>query len=70
MVSRFENTEIKDTDVILSTKTKGQVRCLLNQLVESTTFIEAQFDMGSSLYFNKHYDAKNTALGMSEDSGM
>ena len=68
MTSRFEDTVIKDTDVILSTKShKEQVRCLLNQLVESTNFTSAQFEMGNSTYFNKHYDGKNTTI-RNEDS--
>ena len=33
MTNRFEDTEIKDTDVILTTKTCEQVRILLGQLV-------------------------------------
>ena len=67
MTGRFEDTEIKDTDVILSTKgLRDQVRCLLNQLVESTNFTSAQFDMGNSTYFNKHYEVKDTTIRMSD----
>ena len=57
MTSRFEDTVILDTDVILTTKASEQVRILLGQLVNSTGFTEANFDMTASTYFNKHYDA-------------
>ena len=33
------------------------MRILLSQLVNSTNFTNAEFDMGNSTYFNKHYDA-------------
>ena len=67
MTSRFEDTVIRDTDVILSTKGyRDQVRCLLNQLVEATNFTSAQFDMGNSMYFNKHYSGKDTTIRMDE----
>ena len=41
MTDRFDETDIKDTDVILSTKLKEQVRHLINQLVDSTNFLYA-----------------------------
>ena len=56
MTSRFDDTVIKDSDVILTTKQSDQVRILLSQLVNSTAFTDAQFDMGESAYFNKYYD--------------
>ena len=57
MASRFDETVIQDTDVILTTKASEQVRILLGQLVNSTNFTAANFNMGTSTYFNKHYDA-------------
>ena len=57
MNSRFDDTEIRDTDVILTTKTSDQVRILISQLVNSTNFTNANFDMGNSSYFGKHFDA-------------
>lgn len=42
--------------MILTTKNSEQVRILLSQLVNSTNFMRAQFDMATSTYFNKHYD--------------
>lgn len=57
MNSRFDDTEIRDTDVILTTKTSDQVRILICQLVNSTNFTNANFDMGNSAYFGKHFDA-------------
>lgn len=56
MASRFDETVIQDTDVILTTKASEQVKILLSQLVNSTNFTSAQFDMSTSTYFNKHYD--------------
>ena len=56
MASRFDETVIQDTDVILTTKGGEQVRILLSQLVNSTNFTNLQFDMSNSTYFNKHYD--------------
>ena len=56
MASRFDETVIQDTDVILTTKGGEQVRILLSQLVNSTNFSNIQFDMSNSTYFNKHYD--------------
>ena len=56
MASRFDETGIQDTDVILTTKGGEQVRILLSQLVNSTNFTNLQFDMSNSTYFNKHYD--------------
>ena len=38
MNSRFDDTTIHDTDVILTTKASEQVRILLGQLVNSTAF--------------------------------
>ena len=57
MNSRFDDTEIRDTDVILTTKASDQVRILISQLVNSTNFTNANFDMGNSAYFGKHFDA-------------
>ena len=57
MSNRFDDTEAKDSDVILTTKTTDQVRILLGQLVRAPTFVESNFDMSSSTYFNKHCDA-------------
>ena len=56
MTSRFEDTVIQDTDVILTTKASDQVRILICQLVNSSSFTECNFDMGQSVYFNKYYD--------------
>ena len=56
MASRFDETVIQDTDVILTTKGGEQVRILLSQLVNADNFCNTQFDMSSSTYFNKHYD--------------
>ena len=56
MASRFDETVIQDTDVVLTTKASEQVRILLGQLVNSTNFTDVQFDMSNSTYFNKHYD--------------
>ena len=56
MHSRFDETVIADTDVILTTKASEQVRILLGLLVASPNFIAANFNMGQSTYFNKHYD--------------
>lgn len=38
MTSRFDDTTIDDTDIILTTKASEQVRILLGQLVNSATF--------------------------------
>jgi len=38
MTNRFDDTEIKDSDVILTTKTCDQVRILLGQLISSDVF--------------------------------
>ena len=57
MASRFDDTVIQESDIILTTKQSDQVRVLLSQLVNSTNFTEAQFDMTASTYFNKHLDA-------------
>jgi len=57
MTTRFDDIEIKETDVILTTKAGEQVRILLSQLVNSANFKDANFDMSNSRYFNKHYDA-------------
>ena len=57
MSSRFDDTTIEDTDVILTTKASEQVRILLCQLVNSQQFKEnTNFDMKESTYFLKHYD--------------
>jgi serine/threonine protein kinase len=56
MTSRFEDTVILDTDVVLTTKASDQVRILLGQLVNSTNFKGANFEMSDSTYFMKHYD--------------
>jgi len=61
MTSRFEDTTIQDTDVILTTKASDQVRILLGQLVNSTNFSDANFDMSNSTYFMKHYDVSMQA---------
>ena len=57
MTNRFDDTEIKDCDVILTTKNSDQVKILLSQLVSSQVFTECNFDMTTSTYFNKHCDA-------------
>ena len=58
MTSRFEDTVIRETDVILTTKASDQVRILIQQLVNTALFMEtADFDIGQSVYFNKYYDA-------------
>ena len=67
MTDRFEDTEIKDTDVVLSTKSRDQVRYLLNQLVESPNFNSANFDLGNSAYFNKHFVPDQTILRMGSE---
>lgn len=56
MLSRFDDTQILDTDVILTTKASDQMRILLSQLVNSKNFSEANFNMNNSAYFMKHYD--------------
>lgn len=56
MTNRFGEGEIKDTDVVLTTKASEQVRIILSQLVNSAGFSACDFDMGNSTYFNKHYD--------------
>lgn len=56
MNSRFDDTTILDTDVILTTKASDQVRILLSQLVNSKHFTEVKFVMNNSTYFMKHYD--------------
>jgi len=56
MTSRFDDSVIQDTDVILTTKASDQVRVLLSQLVNSTNFTDANFEMSNSTYFMKHYD--------------
>lgn len=56
MTSRFEDTTIEETDIILTTKASEQVRILLGQLVNSANFSESNFDMSESRYFLKHYD--------------
>ena len=66
MTTRFDETVIQDTDVILTTKGSEQVRILLSQLINSTKFTNAQFDMGNSTYFNKHYDGKDTTIRMND----
>ena len=45
MTDRFDDTEIRDTDVILTTKASEQVRILLGQLVNSQNFIDANYDI-------------------------
>ena len=57
MTSRFEDTVIHDTDVILTTKKSEQVPTLLRQLVNSTLFQEANIDLQNSTYFIKNYDS-------------
>ncbi len=69
MTSRFDDTVIKDTDVILTTKASDQVRILLSQLVNSTAFTDAQFDMSNSVYFNKYYDTSMLKQFKIESSG-
>ena len=56
MSARFGDSEIQDTDCILTTKASDQVRILLGQLVNSPNFISAKFNMSNSNYFGKHYD--------------
>ena len=67
MTSRFEDTVIRETDIVLSTKLRDQVRYLLNQLVDSDNFRSAQFDMSNSNYFNKHYEPDTSILRMDSE---
>ena len=57
MTDRFNDSQIKATEVVLTTKASDQVHILLSQLVNATNFTSANFDMSMSGYFNKHYDA-------------
>ena len=67
MTSRFEDTVIRETDIILSTKLRDQVRFLLSQLIDSDNFRSAQFDMSNSNYFNKHYEPDTSILRMDSE---
>ena len=56
MHSRFDDTQIKDTDVILTILPSKQVSILLKHLVTSSNFTEAEIDIENSFYFNKYYN--------------
>ena len=43
------------------------MRYLLNQLVESPNFNSANFDLGNSAYFNKHFVPDQTILRMGSE---
>ena len=68
MSNRFDDSEVKDTDVVLTTKKCDQVKILLGQLVNSSTFRESNFDMTKSTYFNKHWDDTFVEQGKANES--
>ena len=55
MTSRFDDTQIRDTDIILTILPSEQVRILVKHLVISPNFTDAEFDIENSVYFTKYH---------------
>ena len=54
MLSRFDDTEIMEQDVILTSKRSYQRELLIKQLIQSEELGSAGFDFENSAYFRKY----------------
>ena len=60
MLSRFDDTTVIESDVILTTKRSYQKEILVRQLVKSAALAKARFDFRASPYFSNFSAALST----------